>query len=81
MAVITEEEKLRRRRTVQSVLGTSAMEGVFLDASVLALMVQFEDGMLEIEQLSEAIDLHVREMTTRLTSADSPLERVAVDAA
>jgi hypothetical protein len=81
MAVISEEEKLRRRRAVESVLGTNAMEGIFLDAPTLALMRRFETGDIEIEELSAAIDLHVSDMDLVRQISGAPLERTTVDAA
>jgi hypothetical protein len=72
MAVITEEEKLRRRQSNEDVIGTSAMEGQFLDESTLSLMHRFEEGELDREQLSAAIHLHVQGMlAARHSSAPS----------
>ena len=59
MPAITEEEKLRRSRVVESVLGTNAMEGIVLDATTLMLARRFEEGEIEIEQLSSLIDKHI----------------------
>lgn len=60
MAVISEEEKLRRRQSNEDVIGTGAMEGQFLDKPTLALMRRFEEGELDRQQLSAAIHLHVQ---------------------
>jgi len=81
MAMITEEEKLRRRQSVESVIGTNAMEGIFLDAPTRALMRRFEAGEIEIEQLSAAIDLHVSEMNLVRQISNLPIGRTSVDAA
>ena len=62
MPEITMAEKLRRQGVNASVIGTNAMEGLELDAETLVLMRRFEDGELNREQLSAAIDLHVEEM-------------------
>jgi len=60
MATISEAEKLRRRQSNEDVMGTSAMEGQYLDEPTLALMRRFEEGEFDREQLSAAIKLHVR---------------------
>jgi hypothetical protein len=62
MAAISLDEKLRRRRINESVIGTTAMEGISLDSETLALMRRYEDGDLSREELSSAIDEHVRQM-------------------
>lgn len=77
MAVISEEEKLRRRQSNEDVIGTGAMEGQFLDEPTLALMRRFEEGELDREQLSAAIRLHVQGMLAARRSSSSP----AADAA
>jgi hypothetical protein len=59
MAQISEEEKLRRRRVNESVIGTNAMEGLVLDAETLVLMRRYEEGELTPQQLSAEIDRHV----------------------
>jgi hypothetical protein len=58
MARVSEAEKLRRRSSNQSVLGTFAMEGLSPDAATLALLRQFEEGELTMEELSAAMDRH-----------------------
>jgi hypothetical protein len=65
MAQISDEEKLRRRRVNESVIGTNAMEGLELDAETLALMERFAEGELTRQQLSEEIDLHVKKLLTQ----------------
>lgn len=80
MAMISDEEKLRRHLIIESAIGTNAMESIFLDGPTLALMHLFESGEMEIEQLSAAIDLHVQDMCLQLSFV--PTERAAaVDAA
>jgi hypothetical protein len=58
LAKITEEEKLRRRSSTQSALGTFAMEGLAPDNATLAVLRRFEDGELTMEQFSVAMDRH-----------------------
>lgn len=77
MAVISEAERLRRRQSNEDVIGTSAMEGQFLDQPTLALMKRFEEGELDREQLSAAIRLHARDTLAARHSVVSS----AVDAA
>ena len=62
MGLISDEEKLRRRESVESVLGTSAMEGQFPDTSTLALLERFEKGEFDQQGLSAAIDRHVEHL-------------------
>jgi len=81
MAMISEQEKLRRRHCVESVIGTNGMEGIVLDAPTLALMRRFEAGDIELEQLSAAIDLHVSDMDLARQISHVPVERTAADAA
>lgn len=69
MAVITEEEKLRRRQSNEDAIGTLAMEGLSLDAPTLALMRQFEEGELDREELSAAVRSHVASLHARMSSA------------
>ncbi len=59
MQPISDEEKSRRRRINQSVIGTNAMEGLTLDEETLSLMRQYEEGELNRDELSAGIDLHV----------------------
>ncbi|ADW67736.1 antitoxin VbhA family protein [Granulicella tundricola] len=59
MQPISDEEKSRRRRINQSVIGTNAMEGLSLDEETLSLMRRYEEGEIDREELSSAIDLHV----------------------
>jgi hypothetical protein len=69
MAVITEEEKLRRRQSNEDAIGTLAMEGLSLDAPTLALMRRFEEGELDREELSAAVRSHVASLHARMFSA------------
>jgi len=62
MAPISEEEKRRRRDINASVLGTNAMEGLTLDAETLALMDRYAEGAFTREELSAAMDLHVKKL-------------------
>ena len=70
MGLISEKEQRRRREIVESVIGTNAMEGLFLDAPTLAIMEQFKDGAIEIEELSLAIDRHVQKMIASIQASD-----------
>jgi hypothetical protein len=72
MAFISEAEKNRRRQVNDSVIGTSAMEGVTLDRKTLALMRRFEDGDLTRAQLSAAIDEHVMSMLAERNESALP---------
>ncbi len=62
MAVISEEEKLIRRLAGESVIGTSAMEGITLDGPTLALMRRFQGGEIDLDQMSAGIDRHVQSL-------------------
>lgn len=71
MAMISDSEKILRRQSNEDVIGTSAMEGQFLDEATLALMRRFEEGELDREQLSAAIRLHVQELLAARHSVSS----------
>jgi hypothetical protein len=58
MPTISEEEKLRRRESNASVLGTHAMEGLFPDEPTLAIFRRYEEGEFTLEQFSEAMERH-----------------------
>ena len=62
MARISTAEKLSRQRSNQSALGTFAMEGLTADAATLAIMQQFEQGKLTLEQFSAAMDAHAQKL-------------------
>jgi hypothetical protein len=81
MALISEEEKLRRRQSNESVIGTNAMEGLHLDATTLALMDRFAEGELTREQLSAAIDLHVENLLAAIRVRHAANTRETVHAA
>ena len=81
MPAITEEEKLRRRLSIESVIGTNAMEGISLDAPTLALMHRYQEGEIDLDQMSSGIDLHVQSMGDQSLSGSANLEPVSVDAA
>ena len=65
MALISAAEKLRRHESNQSVIGTSAMEGITLDAETLALMRRFEEGELDRAALGLAVRAHVQQLLAR----------------
>jgi hypothetical protein len=69
--MISDSAKILRRQSNEDVIGTSAMEGQFLDEATLALMRRFEEGELDREQLSAAIRLHVQELLAARHSASS----------
>jgi len=69
MAMISEQEKLSRRHSNEDVMGTMAMEGLDLDEPTLALMRRFEEGDLNREQLSAAIQLHVQGILAAMRSS------------
>jgi hypothetical protein len=73
MPTISEEEKLRRRESNASVLGTHAMEGMFPDESTLEIFRQYEQGEFTLEQFSEAMNCHAH----ALLLASGKLESVA----
>lgn len=81
MGLISEEEKLRRRESNASILGTNAMEGQFLDDPTLFLLRQFEEGELDQQELSAAINEHVREMLAARQSLQATTAQETVDAA
>ncbi len=58
MAVLSEEEKLERRRSNESIFGTFAMEGLYPDEPTRAIFKQYEEGQLTLDQFSEAMDRH-----------------------
>ena len=62
MPAISEKERTRRRNLNESVIGTNLMEGLTLDGETLSLMRLYEEGEMDREQLSAAIDLHVDRM-------------------
>ncbi len=81
MAVISEEEKLSRRLAGESVIGTSAMEGITLDAPTLALMRHFQEGKIDLDQMSEGIDRHVQSLLDARLMRQSKAEPASVNAA
>ena len=58
MALISEDEKRRRRQSSESVLGTHAMEGLFPDEPTRSLLRRYDEGELSLDQFSEAMDRH-----------------------
>lgn len=58
MAAISEDDKLRRRRSNESVFGTFAMEGMTPDEPSREIFRQYAEGILTLDQFSEAMDLH-----------------------
>lgn len=62
MAPISEKEKLSRHASMQSVLGSHAMEGLFPDAATSTLIRRYEEGELTLDQFSEAMDQHAQKL-------------------
>jgi hypothetical protein len=62
MATISEDEKRSRHASMQSVLGSHAMEGLFPDAATSALIKRYEEGELTLDQFSEAMDIHAQKL-------------------
>jgi hypothetical protein len=60
MQTISEVEKRARLEAVGSVVGTHAMEGIRLDATVELLMNRYAEGELSLEQFSVAMDAHAQ---------------------
>ena len=81
MAAISEDEKLRRRNANASVIGTNAMEGLTFDSETLLLMRRFEEGELNRQQLSAAIDRNVANMLTQHANARHELVTAIADVA
>jgi hypothetical protein len=73
MPQISAEEKLRRRRINQSVIGTNVMEGLTLDSETLSLMHRYEEGELTRQQLSAEIRLHVDKLLAAHNISESRL--------
>ena len=71
MPTISEAEKQKRRLAIGSVIGTHAMEGIELDATVHSLMDRFAAGELDLAQFSAAMQRHAQTVGTAapLTSA------------
>jgi hypothetical protein len=62
MAMISEQEKLSRRLAVESVIGTNAMEGLTPDEPTAALLLDYEEGVLTLDQFSSAMDRHAHHL-------------------
>ena len=58
MPIISAQENLRRRRMVDSVLGTHAMEGIEPDEKTLGLFERYVCGEFTLDDFSEAMDAH-----------------------
>ncbi len=62
MPKISEEEKLSRSLSNNSVFGTFAMEGLEPDEVTRKIFHQYENGELTLEQFSEAMDRHAHDL-------------------
>ncbi len=58
MSAISAEEMRRRRQSMESVLGTHAMEGLLPDAPTLEIMRRYETGEYTLDEFSAAMDAH-----------------------
>jgi hypothetical protein len=76
MALISEEEKRRLRLSNESIIGTNAMEGQFLDAPTLGLLRRYEEGELDQQGLSAAIDDHVRQLLANREPAQALIAQI-----
>jgi hypothetical protein len=81
MATISEAEKRSRRQSAESVIGTSAMEGITLDAPTLALMRRFQEGEIDLDQMSAGIDRHMQSLLDARQTRQPKAESAAVNAA
>jgi len=81
MVSISEKEKLGRRLAGESVIGTSAMEGITLDAPTLALMHRFQEGEIDLDQMSAGIDRHVQSLLDARQTSQPKAEPASVNAA
>lgn len=62
MASISDEEKLRRRESNESVFGSFAMEGLEPDEATRSIFLQYENGELTLGQFSDAMDRHANDL-------------------
>ena len=76
MPAISEAEKLRRRESVNSAIGTTAIAGQFLDAKTIALFDLYVDGELSQQELSAAINSHVADLV-RASGYEMPAHLVS----
>ncbi len=81
MSKISEEEKLSRKLAGDSVIGTSAMEGLTLDAATLELMRRFQEGEIDLDQMSAGIDRHVQALLDASQATRPVAEPASVSAA
>ncbi len=58
MTAITDAERARRYRIVESAIGTHVMEGLEPDAPTRQIMLQWAEGELTMEQFSAAMQRH-----------------------
>ena len=68
MTAITDAEKLRRRKVMASVLGTSAMEGQFPDQPTLDIWDRYLEGQLTSSGFSQAMDDHAMSLVQTIKS-------------
>jgi hypothetical protein len=66
MAMISEAEKKRRQRAVESSEGSLAMEGQYLDPATRELNRRYIEGELTLQEFSRAIEVHVADMVRSL---------------
>ncbi len=67
MIAISEDEKLLRRRANESVFGTFAMEGLTPDEPTREIFRKYAEGLLTLDQFSEAMDCHAYSLVAAYT--------------
>ena len=65
MATVSEEEKLYRRQSNASVIGTNAMEGLTLDPVSAEIGRLFDEGKLTLSEFSAAMQEHVSRLADK----------------
>jgi hypothetical protein len=76
MVEITVQEKMRRRQSIDSVLGSHAMSGLFPDAETLALMQRYTEGEFTLEEWSAAMDAHANDLVVRMGYTLPPSDEI-----
>jgi hypothetical protein len=60
MPTLSEADKQKRRLAIGSVIGTHAMEGIELDATVHSIMERFAAGEIDLAQFSAEMQRHAQ---------------------
>ncbi len=66
MNAITDAERKRRHRIVESTIGTHVMEGLEPDAITRQIMLQWADGEMTMEHFSAAMQRHAEDVLTKI---------------